>query len=133
MYAIRSYYVAAATGIGWLYFRANPEAWEAFLAEMEGEPAAVAPARRTQAPRPGDGLAASGNIEAEQVTIAAQSGGRVVEILAAEGEWVEAGAVLLRLDDTDWRTRLEGAEASLNQALAAEDAARAQLALAEVV
>ena len=29
--------IAGAAGIGWLYFRLNPAAWNGFVAEMQGE------------------------------------------------------------------------------------------------
>jgi len=29
--------IAGAVGVGWIYFRLNPAAWDAFVAEMQGE------------------------------------------------------------------------------------------------
>jgi multidrug resistance efflux pump len=69
-------------------------------------------------------IEASGTIEAEEVVIASEFGGRVEEILAGEGEQVEAGQVLIRLD-TDL------VESQAGEAEAALAAARANLARVE--
>jgi len=69
-------------------------------------------------------IEASGTIEAEEVVIASEFGGRVDEILAGEGEEVEAGQVLIRLD-TDL------VESQAGEAEAALAAARASLARVE--
>ncbi|GAB4536073.1 MAG: hypothetical protein Fur0018_26590 [Anaerolineales bacterium] len=95
-------------------------------------------------PAEGGPLTASGTVEAVQVLIAPESGGRVVEVLAGEGDLVQAGAPLLRLDDALLQaqkraaeTALESAQANLavaraahETALAAVDAAQAQYDLA---
>ncbi len=70
------------------------------------------------------GLKASGTIEAEEVIIASEFGGRVADVLAEEGDEVEASDVLIRLD-----TSL--VEAQMGEAEAAVAAARANLALAQ--
>ncbi len=62
-------------------------------------------------------LRVTGQIEGDIVRAGSRIGGRVAEVLVREGDRVEQGAVLLRLETTD-------AEAAL-------EAARAQLALAE--
>lgn len=67
-------------------------------------------------------LSASGTIEAVEVKISPELGGRVAEVLVAEGDAVDAGQVLVRLDTT----LLEG---QLAQAQAGLAAANAQLAL----
>jgi multidrug resistance efflux pump len=46
-------------------------------------------------------------------------GGRVTEVLVKEGESVPAGAVLLRLDDTQARKKVEEAKAAVDEAKAA--------------
>lgn len=69
-------------------------------------------------------IEASGTIEAEEVVIASELGGRVEEIVAGEGEEVEAGQVLIRLD-TDL------VESQAGEAEAALAAARANLARVE--
>jgi HlyD family secretion protein len=124
--------VAGAAGIGWLYFRLNPAAWDDFVAEMRGETTSSAAPRPVQRPaRKAGGLFASGAIEAEEVTVAAEMGGRIVALLADEGDEVVAGEVLVRLDQTMLLAQREQAEAAVAQAQAGLDAARAQLAQAK--
>ena len=124
--------VLGAVGIGWVYFRANPAAWDDFVAEMRGETTSSAASRPVQRPARQSGrLLASGTIEAEEVTVAAEMGGRIVEMLADEGDEVVAGEVLVRLDQTILLAQREQAEAAVAQAQAGLDAARAQLAQAK--
>lgn len=122
--------ITSAVGIGWLYYRANPTAWDAFLADMQGTgsdspaPAARAvarPARRIGA------LTASGAIEAEEVSAAVEQGGRIVTITVDEGDVVTAGETLLQLDQASLLAQRDSAAASVAQAQAARDAAQAQL------
>jgi len=70
------------------------------------------------------GLEASGTIEADEVIISSEFGGRVEEILVDEGDEVEAGGLLIRLD-----TSL--LEAQMGEVEAAVSAARANLARVE--
>ncbi|MBK9055502.1 MAG: efflux RND transporter periplasmic adaptor subunit [Chloroflexi bacterium] len=67
-------------------------------------------------------LTASGTIEAVEIKVSPELGGRVAEVLVAAGDVVEAGQVVVRLDTT----LLEG---QLAQAQAGLAAANAQLAL----
>jgi len=64
-------------------------------------------------------IEASGTIEAEEVVIASEFGGRVEEIVAGEGEEVEAGQVLIRLDTDLVESQAGEAEAALAAARAA--------------
>jgi len=66
-------------------------------------------------------LTASGVIEAREVSITAEVGGRILDILADEGDEVEEGAILVRLD-----TAL--LEAEMGRAQAAVALAQANLA-----
>ena len=75
-------------------------------------------------------LGASGTIEVEEIVVAAEAGGRVVEIPVAEGNSVERGSPLVRLDTALLLTQRDGARATVAQAEAAQDAAQAQLARA---
>jgi len=123
--------IVGAVGIGWVYFRLNPAAWDEFVAQIQGETTtgtAPRPVRRP-AGKTG-GLVASGTIEAEEVMITAEIGGRIVAVLAGEGNRVAEGDVLVRLDPTLLQPQREQAEAAVAQAQAALDAAHAQLALA---
>jgi len=86
---------------------------------------------------------ASGTIEAEQVTIASEIGGRVVMVYGRQGQTVEQGEVLIALDDALIRAQIgqaqaevEKAQAELEQLLAGArphqvERARAELAQAE--
>lgn len=59
----------------------------------------------------------SGQLSASQgVALAFEVGGRVVELTAAQGRRFEAGAVLARVDETDFLTRLNDAKAVHAQA-----------------
>jgi len=72
----------------------------------------------------GEEIQASGTIEAEEIAVASELGGRVVEVLVDEGDEVEEGQVLIRLDDSVVRSQLEEAKAAV-------EAARAGLAKLE--
>ena len=59
-------------------------------------------------------------IDARTVTVAAEISGRITDVAVTDNQPVEAGAVLLRIDDSDYR-------ASLQQAQAGVVAARAEI------
>jgi multidrug resistance efflux pump len=67
------------------------------------------------------GLKGSGTIEAQQVNIGPEVSGRVVEVLADEGQPVKAGQVLFRLDDTLLKAQRAQAEAAVMTAHAQRD------------
>ncbi len=105
--------VIAILGAGGAYLARNQSARQQILAQMN-----------IARPESG-GLTASGFIEAEELDIAPEMGGRVVELLVDEGDEVEAGQVLLRLDTTlleaqiaAAQTAVEVAQANLAQAQA---------------
>lgn len=58
----------------------------------------------------------NGRLEATQVDIATKFPGRIAEVLAREGDRVEAGQVVARIDDTSLRAQLREAEARVRQA-----------------
>ncbi|CAI8793191.1 HlyD family secretion protein [Methylocaldum szegediense] len=63
------------------------------------------------------GIAAgNGRIEATEIDIATKMPGRVVEILKREGDFVEAGEVLARMDTEVLRAQLAEAQAQVRQA-----------------
>lgn len=66
-------------------------------------------------------LSASGTIEANSLNLAAESGGKVIQVNASEGDAVHAGEVLIKFDDQLLRAQLEQAEAALSQAKANYD------------
>ncbi len=69
----------------------------------------------------------NGRIEAEEVHVAAQYPGRVTEVLVAEGDMVEAGQVLARMDIAELAAELAADEASIAQAEENVIEARAQI------
>jgi HlyD family secretion protein len=75
-----------------------------------------------------EGIAQSnGRIEAEQVQIATKLPGRVAQILANEGDMVEAGAVLARMDDSELQAQLRGAKAQVDRSEHARHQAEAAI------
>jgi HlyD family secretion protein len=73
---------------------------------------------------PTDRVRASGSVEATEVQVSALVGGRLLELLVAEGDRVTAGQTIARLDTTD-------AQLALRRAGADRDQAAAQLGLLE--
>lgn len=77
----------------------------------------------------------SGYVEATEVQVSAEAGGRIIELPVAEGDRIEAGAILARLDPSDIelalqrvRAERQGADAQLRLLLAgarAEDVRQA--------
>jgi HlyD family secretion protein len=65
---------------------------------------------------PADRVRVSGQVEATEVQVASQVGGRLLELAPAEGDRVSAGAVVARLDATDAELALAGARAERDQA-----------------
>lgn len=126
--------ILGAGAAGWIYYSANPKAWAALVAELNGEGATTRPSSPRSVSRPSrntGALMASGSIEAEDVTVAAELGGRIVAIMADEGDEVEIGGELLQFDQRTLQAQRDGAAANVAQAQAALDAARAQLAQAQ--
>ena len=74
-------------------------------------------------PAEAERLLASDTVEADKVTVTTGTGGRIVELLVNEGDSVEAGQVVMRLDAASL-------EAQITQAEAAVAVAEAQHALA---
>ena len=74
-----------------------------------------------------DGIvSANGRIEANQVEIATKLPGRIIEIAPREGDTVEAGAIVSRLDGSEYEHQLHQSEAEVQRAeqtLAAAQAA----------
>jgi HlyD family secretion protein len=58
-------------------------------------------------------LSVTGTVEATQVDLSAKITGRVVELLVREGQPVERGQLLARLDDTELAAEVRRAEAAL--------------------
>lgn len=78
---------------------------------------------------PADIFSTNGRIEAEQVLVAAKLPGRVSQVLAEEGQTVDAGQVVARMDTLELEAQLAGAEAQVRRsekAIAEAEAAIAQ-------
>lgn len=80
---------------------------------------------------PEDIATGNGRIEAEEVHVAAKYAGRVMEVLVNEGEMVESGQILARMDTAELAASLARAEADIAQAKEAVAEARAQIAQRE--
>lgn len=78
----------------------------------------------------GDGFASgNGRIEATEVDVAAKLAGRLAEVLVDEGDFVETGQVLARMDTQVLEAQLSQARAQMRQAENAIRTADAQVAL----
>ena len=74
-----------------------------------------------------DGFVQSnGRIEAQEIQIATKYAGRLAEVTVSEGDVVDAGAIIARIDDRVYRAQLLGAEAEVLRAEAALSLAEAQ-------
>ena len=103
----------------------------AALVALRGRPVAVELATAA-APASGTGnaaiLQATGYVTARrQATVSAQITGTLTQVLIEEGQRVQSGQVLARLDDTSQRASLEQSQAQLNAAQAALEQYEAQL------
>lgn len=67
---------------------------------------------------PPDRVRASGQVEATEVQVAAPVGGRLLELRVAEGDRLEAGSILAKLDTADAELGLARARAEREQAAA---------------
>ncbi len=73
-----------------------------------------------------------GTVEAvHRTTVSAQTTGRVLEVLYDVDDYVEKGAVLVRLRDTEQRAQAEKAQAALDEAQARFEQARSEFARVE--
>jgi HlyD family secretion protein len=99
--------LAAAAGGAWLYWQRQADALPAAFAS------------------------ANGRIEVERVDVATRYAGRVAEILVEEGDFVEAGTLVARLDTAELLAELASAKAQVRGAAAEIDLRRAELTLAE--
>jgi len=77
-----------------------------------------------------DGLIqANGRIEGDHVTVAGKFPGRIEELLVREGDSVEAGQILIRLDDVQARARVEQATQAFASLEAKVQAAHTELSV----
>ncbi|MGE4326029.1 MAG: HlyD family secretion protein [Pseudodonghicola sp.] len=79
-----------------------------------------------------DNVASSnGRLEAQSVDVATKYAGRLTEVIAHEGDIVEAGAVMARIDDRDTQAQLNAAKATVLRARASKQIAEAAVMQAE--
>jgi len=78
-----------------------------------------------QEPLPEGLVQANGRIEGDHYTVASKTHGRIIELTAREGENVNTGQVIARLDDAQIRYKIDQAQAGLT-------ARKAQLVAAEM-
>lgn len=77
-----------------------------------------------------DGLIqANGRIEGDHVTVASKFPGRIQQLLVREGDTVQPGQVLVRLDDTQTRAKVEQAKRAFEALEAQVQAAHTSLAV----
>ena len=70
----------------------------------------------------------NGRIEAETIQVATKSAGRVLEVLVREGDMVEQGQLLARIDTDELTASLAGAEANVAAAKDTVASVKAQIA-----
>jgi HlyD family secretion protein len=98
----------AGAGGTWWYFTSHPEAGSQLLADLGLE-----------IRRPLEGvIAASGIIEAQEISIAGEVGGRITNLLVDEGDQVEEGDLLIELDADLLAAQIKQAQAALHLAQA---------------
>ena len=69
--------------------------------------------RLTRKTEPQNQLTLSGNIEAHESLVSFKVQGRIIDLPVQEGQWVETGALLARLDDADYRQKVSIGEATV--------------------
>lgn len=106
--------LASLAGGGWYLWRTQPEVVDQVLVELGLKPAKPV----------AEGLVGSGTIEATEISVTTEMGGQLRQVLADEGQQVEPGQVLARLDTAIL-------DAQIRQARARVRAAEAALALVE--
>jgi len=74
-------------------------------------------------------IQANGRIEGDHYTVAGKWPGRIAELLAREGDSVEQGRILLKLDDNQTIAKVNQAKAAVNAVMAQREAARSSLAV----
>jgi RND family efflux transporter MFP subunit len=114
-----------ATGIAVLIIAASGT-W--YLMRPTGVPVTTAVAQAAAASAAGTGaslLDASGYVVARRrATVSSKVTGKVISVMLEEGQRVEAGDVIARLDDANWKAALVQSNAQLQQAEANVDAAQ---------
>lgn len=81
--------------------------------------------QRQSAALPQGIVSSNGRIEANQIDIASKIAGRIVEVIPREGDWVEAGGIVARLDQAEIEAQLRQGEAEAQRARQSLAAAQA--------
>jgi HlyD family secretion protein len=76
-------------------------------------------------------IAVSGRVEGDESAVASKTSGRILEVRVREGDAVQAGDTIARLDDSQIRSREEQARLAVTVAESREQAARRQIAVFE--
>ena len=84
------------------------------------------------APETNGQLKASGTIESVTVNVSPEMAGKVVEVLAAEGQSVQTGDPLLRLDDSLLQSEKQTAQSALDSSNAAVQTVQVALESAQL-
>ncbi len=81
---------------------------------------------------PGEGfVSGNGRIEATEINVSTKLGGRIEEILVAEGDFVKAGQPLVRMQTDTLEAQLDEARAKYQEAITAVGTAEAEVAMRE--
>ena len=111
------------SAVGWVATRPGHESIRAEASATSAQPPPIAPTHAMAAAP--TALDASGYVVARrQATVSSKATGRVAEVLIEEGQRVEEGQVIARLDPSSTSAELAQAQARLAQAQADLDAAR---------
>jgi HlyD family secretion protein len=70
--------------------------------------------RITKKAKPENQLTLSGNIEAHESLVSFKVQGRIIDLPVEEGQWVEQGTLLARLDDADYRQKVRIDDANVH-------------------
>jgi len=70
--------------------------------------------RFTKKSEPGNQLTLSGNIEAHESLVSFKVQGRIIDLPVEEGQWVEPGTLLARLEDADYQQKVRIDEANVH-------------------
>lgn len=100
--------ILGAVGGGYGYFRQHPDQLSQIQLQLG----------LTSQANAGEDSSASGFIEAEEVSMAAELQGRITRIAAKEGDYVQAGQVLVELDTDLLDTEVQQAQAKIATAKA---------------
>jgi HlyD family secretion protein len=65
-------------------------------------------------PAPQNQLLVSGNIEAHESLVGFKVSGRIVDLPVEEGQWVDSGTLLARVDDADYKQKVDIGEAAVH-------------------